>query len=118
MRSSDWSSDVCSSDLAHPYVMTILLGEMATAGSFSKPEKLIVRKVEILDALFERTYANLSLIASRVFLTLSGWRSLVPRLAVEAVLLRHGNECVDQVLGGEQLIRIYLIERTKTGHGC
>src|SRR3546814_8213244 len=90
MRISDWSSDVCSSDLieqsnAHPYVMKILLGEIANAGSFSKPEKLIVRKEEILDALFERTYANLSPIASRVFLPISGWRSLVPQLAVEAV---------------------------------
>src|SRR3546814_11761265 len=117
MRSSDWSSDVCSSDLAHPYVMKILLGEIANAGSFSKPEKLIVRKEEILDALFERTYANLSPIASRVFLTLSGWRSLVPQLAVEAVLLRRGDESVDPELGVEQLIRMSLIERKKAGDG-
>src|SRR3546814_10958570 len=80
---------------AHPYVMKIRLGEIANAGSFSKPEKLIVRKEEILDALFERTYANLSHIASRVFLTLSGWRSIVPQLAAADDLLRNGDASVD-----------------------
>src|SRR3546814_3302141 len=45
---------------AHPYVMKILLGEIANAGSFSKPEKLIVRKEEILDALYEGSEAHTS----------------------------------------------------------
>jgi hypothetical protein len=101
----------------HPYVIKIMLGEVANAKAFSKPSHLIVRKEEILDALFERTFANLSPIAVRIFLTLSGWRSLVPQLAVEAVLRRHGNAGGDPEAGVDQLIRMSLIERTSAGDG-
>ena len=99
----------------HPYVIRIVLGEIANAGEFSKPRKLIARKEDILDALFERTYANLSPMAARIFLTLSGWRSLVPQLAVEAVLLRHGSGDGDPEAGIDQLVRMSLIERTSAG---
>lgn len=102
----------------HPYVIKIMLGEIANARSFSKPSKLIARKEEILDALFERTYANLSPIAVRIFLTLCGWRSLVPKLAVEAVLLRHAGEDVDPEFGIDQLVRMSLVERTTADDGA
>lgn len=101
----------------HPYVIKIVLGEIANAKKFSKPGSLIARKDDILDALFERTYANLSPIANRIFLTLSGWRSLVPQLAVEAVLLRHGAEVGDPEAGIDQLVRMSLIERTSASDG-
>jgi len=101
----------------HPYVIKIMLGEIADAQKFSKPKHLIARKEDILNALFERTYVNLSPIASRVFLTLSGWRSLVPQLAVEAVLLRHGSEGGDPEAGIDQLVRMSLIERTSANDG-
>jgi len=100
---------------AHPYVIKLVLGEIANAGSFSKPSVLIARKDDILDALFERTYANLSPMASRVFLTLSGWRSLVPQIAVEAVLLRDGSGGGDPEAGIDQLVRMSLVERTSAG---
>jgi hypothetical protein len=96
----------------HPYVIKIILGEIANTRAFSKPSNLIARKEDILDALFERTYANLSPMAARIFLTLSGWRSLVPQLAVEAVLLRHGGGDGDPEAGIDQLVRMSLIERT------
>ena len=102
----------------HPYVIKIMLGEIANAGTFSKPIHLMVRKEEILDALFERTFANLSPMASRIFLTLSGWHSLVPKLAVEALLLRHGNDGGDPEAGIDQLIRMSLIERAVAGDGA
>jgi hypothetical protein len=101
----------------HPYVIKIMLGEIANAGKFSKPSALIARKEEILDALFERTYANLSPMAVRIFLTLSGWRSLVPQLAVEAVLLRYGNGSTSAEAGIDQLVRMSLIERTAANDG-
>ena len=101
----------------HPYVIKIMLGEIANSGVFSKPSNLIARKEELLDALFERTYATLSPTATRIFLTLSGWRSLVPQLAVEAVLLRYGVEGVSPELGVDQLLRVSLVERTTAGDG-
>ena len=101
----------------HPYVIKIMLGEIANDRSFSKPGKLMARREEILDVLFERSYETLSPIASRIFLTLGGWHSLVPQIAVEAVLLRHGDEGVDPELGINQLVRMALVERTKAIDG-
>jgi NB-ARC domain len=99
----------------HPYVIKIILGEIANTGKFGKPSKLIVRKEEILDALFDRTYANLSPMASRIFLTLSGWRSLVPQLAVEAVVRRHGSTGGDPEHAIDELVRMSLVERPRAG---
>lgn len=99
----------------HPYIIKIILGEVANSGSFSKPSALIARKEDILDALFERTYASLSPMATRIFLTLSGWRSLVPQLAVEAVQLRYGSG--NPEAGIDQLVRMSLIERVVASDG-
>lgn len=101
----------------HPYIIRIILGEIADAGAFSKPVKIIARKDDILDALFERSYASLSPMAARIFLTLSAWRSLVPQLAIEAVLLRHGDGGGDPEAGIDQLVRMSLVERTTAGDG-
>lgn len=98
----------------HPYIIKIVLGEIANTHSFSKPSAMMVRKDEILEALFERTYANLSPLAAHTFLTLSAWRSLVPQLALEAVLLRHHHrEGVDPEQAIEELVRMSLVDRTR-----
>lgn len=97
----------------HPYVIKIILGEVANTGTFEKPSNMMVRKDEILDALFDRTYANLSPMAARIFMMLSGWRSLVPQLAVEAVLLMHGSEHGTPEKAIDELIRMSLVERTR-----
>ena len=99
----------------HPYVIKIILGEIANTRKFGKPSNLIVRKDEILDALFERTYANLSPMASRIFLPLSGWRSPVPQLAVEAVVRRYGSTGGDPELAIDELVRMSLVERARAG---
>jgi hypothetical protein len=80
--------DIYRESEGHPYVAKILLGEAAEGGVFRKIERVIAGKEEILDALFERTYARLSPASRRVFLTLCGWRSVVPAVALEAGLLR------------------------------
>lgn len=73
----------------HPYVIKILLGEVAKSGVVRKPERIMASEEQILDALFENTYnRTLSPDARRVFLNLSNWRSVVPQLALETVLLR------------------------------
>lgn len=102
----------------HPYVIKIVLGEIANEGRYSRPERLIARKDDILDALFERTYTALSPTAARVFLTLSLWRSLVPRVAVEATLLRHKGDQADTGVAIEQLVRSSLVERTEAQDGA
>ena len=49
------SKQIIEESNGHPYVIKILLGEISDTTSFSKPSKLIARKEDILDALFERT---------------------------------------------------------------
>ena len=99
----------------HPYVIKIILGEVANSGKFEKPSKLIARKEDILDALFERTFASLSPMAARIFLMLVGWRSLVPQLAAEAVLFRHGGEQGNPGSNIDRLVRTSLIDRISAG---
>ena len=103
----------------HPYIIKILLGEMADSKSIRKPEKIIARKDNILDALFERTYQNLSPVAVRILLALCRWRSLVPELAAIAMLLRqdHGGENVDPEAAIDQLIRMSFVERISGADG-
>lgn len=79
----------------HPYVIKILLGEVAKNKKAKNIERIVADKDDILTALFERTYANLSPVARRVFLTLCNWRSSVPQIAIEAVMLRAHNERMD-----------------------
>jgi tetratricopeptide (TPR) repeat protein len=76
----------------HPYVAKILLGEFAKNHRTRNVKRILATRKDILDVLFERTYAALSAAARRVFLTLCNWRSAIPQLALEAVLLRPEHE--------------------------
>lgn len=97
----DYCRQLYAESEGHPYVIKILLGEIAKSGVARKPERIMASEEQILDALFESTYNNtLSLPAQRVFLNLSNWRSVVPQLALEAVLLRDTEE------GGGDRIRV------------
>ena len=101
----------------HPYIMKIVLGEIGDTRKSGKPERIVARKDEILDALFERTYIGLTPGARRVFLTLCGWRSLVPQLALEAVLLRPESDRMDVAASVDELIRMSLIQRAVASDG-
>lgn len=94
----------------HPYVIKILLGQVAKEQRAVKPERIVASADHLLRALFERTYGNLTPAAQRVFLLLCSWRVYVPEVAVEAVLLRPGNERCDVAGALEELGRFSLIE--------
>jgi NB-ARC domain len=114
---SDFKEKLRDDSDGHPYVIKIVLGEVANTKNLGKPERLISRKDDVLDALFERTFANLSPLASRIFLTLSGWRSLVPQLALEAVLLRDQSERIDPAAAIDELVRMSFVQRTTAQDG-
>ncbi len=95
----------------HPYVIKILLGTIAKNKNFSKIERIIANQEDILIALFKRTYDILTPAAKRVFLTLCSWRSLIPQVALEAVLLRDVNERMDVEEAIEDLKRNSFIEQ-------
>ena len=79
----------------HPYITKVLLGEVARSRRQVSLKRVVATKDAVLDALFDRSFAGLSPAAQRVFLTLCSWRSYVPRIGLEAVLLRPGNERMD-----------------------
>jgi hypothetical protein len=96
----------------HPYVIKVLIGEVAKAGKLPRIERIVASQDEILTALFERTYAGLSSAAKRVFLTLCSWRSVVPKLALEAVMLRTENERIDADSAVTELVQSSFVELT------
>ena len=99
----------------HPYVIKILLGEVARAGKLAKVDRIMGGSEAILNALFDRTYATLCPAAQRVYLTLCSWNSTVSQLALEAVLLRPANEeriDVDRAL--DELEQFSMIERQES----
>lgn len=98
----------------HPYVLKILLGEIAKERRAVKPQRLIAAQGRILQALFERTYSKLSPSAQRIFLLLSSWRSVVPLLALEAVVLRSATERIDVHAAVDELKRLSLVEEIST----
>lgn len=94
----------------HPYIIKILLGEVAKAKTLVKVQRIVASKDKILDALFERTYSSLSPAAKQVFLTMCNWRSTIPRIALEAVMLRPANERMGVEDAIEELIRTSFVE--------
>ena len=94
----------------HPYVVKILLGEVARSPSTRKVSRVMASREDILEALFERTFDAISPAARRVFLTLAGWRSVVPELAVEAVVIRPGNESMDVHKAIQELVNSSLVD--------
>lgn len=98
----------------HPYVIKILLGEVAKAGKPSKIDRIVASQDDVLQALFERTFVALTPVGQRVFFTLCNWRSTVPQLAVEAVLLRTQNEHMNVQGAIDELHRSSFIEMRRS----
>lgn len=85
----------------HPYVIKILLGEVARQKRRLDLTQVVRGQREVLDALFDRVYESLSPLGKRVFLTLSSWNSSVATVALQAVLARPENAAmpVDEAVG-------------------
>ncbi len=112
----EYRDELIAESNGHPYVIKLLIGELSRGGGLKKPERILASQGEVLTALFERSYNRLSPGAKRVFLTLCRWRSSVPALAVEAVLLRPQNEHIDVAGAIEELARSFFIEEYWDGN--
>ncbi len=98
----------------HPYIIKVLLGEIAKNGKTGRIKRIVAGKDEMLTALFERTFNGLTPVAKRIFLTLSNWRSTIPEIAIEAVLMREINEHMDVEKGIEELYKSSLVNIDKS----
>lgn len=113
LLTSEYKNELVIEADGHPYVIKILLGEVAKAKRLVPIERIVATQEDLLDTLFERTYSRLTPVAKRVFLTLSNWRSVVPQIALEAVLLRSANDRMDVAKAVEELYESSLIEIVK-----
>lgn len=91
----EYIEDLITESDGHPYIIKILLGEVAKNGKVSKIQRIVSENDKILSALFRRTFNTLSPASKRVFLTLCSWNSVIPLIAIEAVLWRPENEKID-----------------------
>ena len=117
LLTTDYIGELYREADGHPYVVKVLLGEVAKSGKLLKVDRIIAAQDEILDALFERTYAGLSPAARRLFLLLSSWRSAIPEIAIGAILLRPANERMDVQGAIEELRRMSLVELHNSDDG-
>ena len=116
LLTNDYKRVLVTEAEGHPYVMKILLGQVAKERRVVNPERIIGSSDELLTALFERTFSVLTPAAQRVFLLLSSWRVFVPEVAVEAVALRPGSERFD-VRGALGDLRRYSLVEHITSEG-
>ncbi|MFV8367022.1 NB-ARC domain-containing protein [Flavobacterium sp. XS1P27] len=107
---ANYIDELISESSGHPYIIKILLGEVAKNGKIGSIRRIVTEQERILDALFKRTFNNLSPSAKRVFLTLCSWNSMIPKIALEAVLWRPENEKIDVQKAIEELKQCSFID--------
>lgn len=113
LLTDEYLQELIDESSGHPYVIKIMLGEISKEKRLVKPQRIIATQEHILQALFERTYSALSPASQRVFLLLSTWRSIVPSLAIEAVVMRSAHERIDVREAIEELKRLSFIEELR-----
>lgn len=113
----EYRENVISESEGHPYVIKVLLGEVARKQSQGKVERIIAGRDDILTALFERTYAALTPAAQKTFMTLASWRSMVPEIALIAVMLRPANERIPIESVIDELLQSSLVQSIKSESG-
>ncbi len=90
----------------HAYVMRVVLGEIAKERRYVPPSQIMSSRVDIVNAIFERSFSKLTDDGRSVFLTVSNWKSRIPELAILVVLGQRG---VDVEAGIEECRRLSLI---------
>lgn len=110
LLTAEYRNSLIDESSGHPYVIKIMLGEVSKAGRLLKPQRIIADQDQILQALFERTYSTLSPAAQRILLLLSTWRSVIPSIAIEAVVMRNAEERIDVKAALDELKRLSFLE--------
>lgn len=101
----------------HPYIMRILVGEIAKERRYVPPAKAVSQRDDVVDAVFERSFRKLSRSGKVVFLTVGNWRSAIARMALTVVLSRRD---VDVDKGINECTRFALLveDELSDGHPC
>jgi hypothetical protein len=98
----------------HAYVMRVALGEIAKEGRYVPPKQLMSKRMDIVNAVFERSFNKLGDAGRWVFLVVSNWRSAISELALIVVISQRGFD----VEGGiEECTRFSLVARDYMADG-
>ncbi|MGB7232460.1 MAG: hypothetical protein WBD19_12360 [Candidatus Acidiferrum sp.] len=98
----------------HAYVMRIIIGEIAKEQRYAPPTQVIPRRIDIVNAVFERSFNKLSYAGKHTFLSIANWKSVIPELALIVVLGQRGFD----VEGGiDECLRLSLISRQELADG-
>jgi len=92
----------------HAYVMRVVVGEMAKEGRYVPPSQIMSSRIDIVNAVFERSFTKMSEGARLLFLAVSNWKSRISELALVVVLGQRG---IDVEAGLEECLRLSLIQR-------
>jgi hypothetical protein len=90
----------------HPYVMKVLVGEMAKEKKYIAPIQILSSRVDVAQAVFERSFTKLSDSARNVFLTITNWKSYISELSLLVVL---GVRGLDVDGGLDECLRLSLV---------
>lgn len=107
---SDYLEDLFERSDGHPYITKVVLSEVSRRGHAVDLPTFVKTNDALLDALFDRTYAALSVAAQRVYLTLASWQTRIPVLGLAAVLLLRSDERLDVERAIDELDRSSLIQ--------
>jgi hypothetical protein len=99
----------------HAYVMRLLVGEMAKERRYVPPHSIVPRKDDVVQALFERSFSQLSETGRRIFLAVANWQSAVWEATLLVVFSQRG---LDVESGIEECVRLSLLmpERDVANH--
>lgn len=98
----------------HAYVMRVAVGEIAKEGRYVPLKQLMSRRLDIVNAVFERSFNKLSDPGRWVFLIVSNWRSPISELALIVVTGQRG---LAAEAGVEECTRLSLITRDYMADG-
>ena len=94
----------------HPYIIKVVLGEVSKRKALTQVHQILVRQDDLLEALFHRAFASLSLLGQRLFLLIASWSSVIPRLAIETVVVATLDEVSNLEGALDDLVRTSLVE--------
>lgn len=92
----------------HAYIIRVLLGEISKEGCWIPLKSLVPRRIDLLNAVFERSFNRLSVSGRFVFLTISNWRAIIPELSILTIL---GMRDIDVEAGIDECLKLSLISR-------
>lgn len=90
----------------HAYVMRVIIGEIAKEGRYVPPKSMMAARIDIAEAVFQRSFDRLSPAGRFVFLTVANSKSIISEVAIQGVL---GLRDLDVRVGIEECQRLSLI---------